>query len=182
MRRPQASWVGPPPERVGMPHAGVGISRGLPPSLGFGALSPSITTGSPFSGAVAPRGMNVVHPEPPPTFQAPSYGNVGSPMQTSHIAPLIAALMATGVGAPMASARTPGVTSALSAPAPPPKSNPLSGYPGATPAMQTAATANQASYSSGDPGFGFVIPRGGITTPGFAQKTSAGGSNFIKSY
>jgi hypothetical protein len=182
MRRPQASWVGPPPERVGMPHAGVGISRGLPPSLGFGALSPSITTGSPFSGAVAPRGMNVVHPEPPPTFQAPSYGNVGSPMQTSHIAPLIAALMATGAAAPAAGG------GGYAAPPPTPRvSAPGSSNPGLSAAFQTA-TAKAGPTSSLPGAFNTATSQAG--PPGslaaafasLAQRPSAGGSNYNRAY
>jgi hypothetical protein len=160
--RPQASWVGPPPERVGMPHAGVGISRGLPPSLGFGALSPSITTGSPFSGAVAPRGMNVVHPEPPPTFQAPSYGNIGNPMQPSHIAPLIAALMATGAAAPTSRPTT--IQSPPAAPSP--WSQGVSQGVTNTAITRTAAPVTQ----------------GGGLIPALTQKTSPYGSNFIKAY
>jgi hypothetical protein len=182
MRRPQASWVGPPPERVGMPHAGVGISRGLPPSLGFGALSPSITTGSPFSGAVAPRGMNVVHPEPPPTFQAPSYGNVGSPMQTSHIAPLIAALMATGAAAPAVSGggyAAPPPTPRTSAPRSSAPTGP--GYP--TPTQITQGAANAATYPTGDLGIASSFISNPYQSQALVQrKTSPSGSNYTKTY
>jgi hypothetical protein len=98
-RRPNASWhevdraLIAPPGHVGPPRPGVGMPHTLPPSLGFGALNPSITTGGGFTGASVPGPMNLVHPEMPETFQAPTYSN---PTAQRSIAPIIAALMATG--------------------------------------------------------------------------------------
>jgi hypothetical protein len=119
-RRPNASWhevdrgLIAPPGQVAALHAGVGMPRSLPPSLGFGSLNPSITTGSRFSGGAVPGPMNMVHPEMPQTFQPPSYG-LGQSTQGRSIAPIIAALMSTGIG-PGAGAQALG-TSRVSAPA-----------------------------------------------------------------
>ena len=109
-QRPNASWhevdraLIAPPGQVAPSHPGVGMPHGLPPSLGFGALNPSIVTGNRFTGASVPGAMNLVHPEMPETFQAPSYSN---PPPGRAIAPIVAALMATGTGGPTPPPRNP---------------------------------------------------------------------------
>jgi hypothetical protein len=187
MRRPNASWVGPPPEGIAspghlnLPRGGVGMPHGLPPQLGFGALNPSLTTGSHFTGASIPGAQSMVHPEMPQTFQAPVYSgpSMGSAPAPKAIAPIIAALMATGVGAPTASA---GVR-----PAPPPPSSvghALSpsgpGYP--TPTQITQGAANAATYPTGDLGIASSFISNPYQSQSLVQrKTSPAGSNYYKS-
>jgi hypothetical protein len=105
MRRPLASWVGPPKEAliappglVGGPHTGVGIPRGLPLSLGFGTLNPSVTTGGRFTGASVPGAQNMVHPEPPPTFQAPIYGPLSGATNIGTFHPVVSAILTALAG------------------------------------------------------------------------------------
>jgi hypothetical protein len=94
------------PGRLAMPRAGaqgVAMPQALPPATRFGSLNPSITTGNRYSGGVVPGAMNMVHPEQPQTFQQPTYAapSMGSAPAPSHaLAPIIAALMSTGAGAP----------------------------------------------------------------------------------
>jgi hypothetical protein len=88
------------PGRLSMPRGGVGMPQPLPPATRFGALNPSLTTGSRFSGGVVPGSMNMVHPEPPQTFQAPTYAPLGGGMMQPS--PLIRAL-SSGVSSPLGS-------------------------------------------------------------------------------
>src|SRR6266536_2123503 len=62
----------------------------LPQNIRFGPVSPGQVTSSRFSGGVSPGPINPVHPAAPPVFQAPTYAPLA----------LMAALAATGVGAP----------------------------------------------------------------------------------
>src|SRR6266496_2183671 len=68
----------------------------LPQNIRFGPVSPGQVTSSRFSGGVSPGPVNPVHPAAPPTFTAPSYAPFAA--QAPHA--LMAALAATGVGAP----------------------------------------------------------------------------------
>jgi hypothetical protein len=161
------------PGRLATPRAGgqqVGMPQPLPPATRFGSLNPSITTGNRFSGGVNPGSMNLIHPDTPQTFQAPTYAapSMGSAPAPSHaLAPIIAALIATGVSAPAASGG--GAVTPTKHPAPP-------GY--VSPGLKTPAPP------------GYVSP--GLKTPApqptsslaaaLAQKTSSFGSNYIKAY
>jgi hypothetical protein len=188
MRRPNASWVGPPPEgiaspgRLNTPHGGVGMPHGLPPQLGFGALNPSLTTGSHFTGASVPGAQSMVHPEMPQTFQAPVYSgpSMGSPAPSRAVAPIIAALMATGAAAPAASG------GGYAAPPPTPRIS-APGNLGLSAAFQTA-TAKAGPVSSLPGAFNTATSQAGPPSSlaaafaSLAQRPYAGGSNYTKAY
>jgi hypothetical protein len=91
----------PPPQPRALT---VAPTPGLQPHAGFGPTNPSLTTNSPFSGAVTAGGaMNMVHPEAGPTFQSPTYAPIGpvSPHLSilSALAPILSAALAGGTGA-----------------------------------------------------------------------------------
>jgi hypothetical protein len=86
-----------PPGRLATPQTGVGMPKPLSPQIPFGNLSPSIVTGSRFSGAVSPGGgFNVVHPPAPATFQAPRYSSPGAIAPPRALSPIAAALTGSG--------------------------------------------------------------------------------------
>jgi hypothetical protein len=186
--RPNASWAGPDPDRLvsgpgrlGMPRGGVGMPHGLPPQLGFGALNPSLTTGSHFTGASIPGAQSMVHPEMPQTFQAPVYSgpSMGSPAPSRAVAPIIAALMATGAAAPAASG------GAYSPQPPTPRSS--APNPALAQAFQTA-TAKAGPVSSLPGAFNTATSQAGPPSSlaaafaSLAQRPYAGGSNYTKAY
>jgi len=126
--RPAAQAVGPPSP--------------LPPATRFGSLNPSIVTGNKFSGGVNPGTMNLVHPDTPQTFQAPTYTSPTTSGGIHPLAPIIAAL--TGVGAaPPGGGGLPGNTGAAQpAPAyhPIPGAQQVTSYNFANPARQQSTT------------------------------------------
>jgi hypothetical protein len=173
-----AALVGDP-GRLSMPRGGVARPQGLGQQTRFGSLNPSIVTGNRFSGGVVPGAQNMVHPEPPPTFQAPRYASMGSPGMVSHpLAPILAAL----VGATGAGAGAPGPTGVT--PPPGPTIGPSTGtrYPAG---WWNPETNPVAPWSKpGDPVSTVNSPTSGELKPvrsgTLAQKISPYGSNYIK--
>jgi hypothetical protein len=87
-----------PPDRLSTPKVGVGMPKPLAPQIPFGNLNPSITTRSQYTGGRVPgSAMNLVHPDTPQTFQAPTYAPTTMAGGVApHLAPIVQALMATG--------------------------------------------------------------------------------------
>jgi hypothetical protein len=168
------------PGRLSMSRGGVSMPSALPSATKFGTLSPSITTGSRFSGGVVPGAQNMVHPEPPPTFQAPQYAPMGSPGMVHSLTPLLQALVSpTGVRA-----GAPGPTGLT----PPPQATigPSTGtrYPAG---WWNPETNPVAPWSKpGDPVSTVNSPTSGELKPvrsgTLAQKISPYGSNYVKAY
>lgn len=112
MAMANASWVGPesrPQPRgdllrqlISSPHAlppaapralTVAPQAPLPGNLRFGPMSPGQVTNSPFSGGVAGRSpINLVHPDAPQNFRAPSYAPLGAVQPHPLAVPLLNAL------------------------------------------------------------------------------------------
>jgi hypothetical protein len=74
----------------------VAPSQPLPGGARFGPTNPGIQTNSPFSGAVAGGGpTNLIHPEQPQDFKAPTY----APLTATQPHPLAVSLLAALTGA-----------------------------------------------------------------------------------
>jgi hypothetical protein len=143
------------------------MPQALPPATRFGTLNPSVTTGGRFTGASVPGAQNMVHPEPPPTFQAPTYASGPSPAPGRALAPIVAALMATGIRSPLSSGGGGGATAA---PLSTPRAVPQPGYPTSTQIVQ--GTANASTYPSNNLNqepFA-ILPYGGVTSSPIIQK------------
>ena len=151
----------------------VGSPRPLPGLIGYGNAPQGPLQNTRFTGGAAPGGsLSLTHPETPPTFVEPQFAPGPSaalgPVQAPQVPSPLAQLVAAPSGATSATVPTGGPMPA----APPPPTVPQGatqsfptpnitgqfGIPGAT----QAAAANQAT-NPGDP-FGFVIPKGGVTS------------------
>jgi hypothetical protein len=162
------------PGRLGAtPRGGVGMPQPLPPATRFGSLNPSITTGNRFSGGVVPGAQNMVHPEMPQTFQAPKYSAPSMSAPTHPLAPIVAALVSTGVGAPTS-------TGGGYSPPPPPQTHQLVAPSQQAPTGRWGTPAVQSlldqppTYANLSSLVAELAQRG--------QKVNPGGGSFVKSY